>query len=90
MNEQEFRSHVENLGYRESQIIELEPDNDGKLHTHNISSVGWVVRGSVRLEFERSEVVNGPGEFCEVDAGVLHCERAGPEGATVLLFWKRT
>jgi hypothetical protein len=46
--------------------------------------------GSVRLGFELEEIVNGPSEFCEVDAGVSHCERTGSEGATVLLFWKKT
>ena len=58
------------------------------MHTHDFSSVGLVVRESVKIEFELQDIFNGPGEFCEVKPGVLHNEKAGPEGATVLLFWK--
>jgi len=88
MDEQAFREHVERSGYRESRVIELEPNKGGEMHAHDVSSVGMVIRGSVRIEFEREAVFNGPGEFCDVKPGLAHNEKAGPEGATVLLFWK--
>ncbi len=88
MNEQEFREHIQALGYPEPQIVEFEPDKSGPLHSHDFSAIAFVLRGSVTLAFENESIFSGPGEFGEIPAGVLHDERTGPEGATVLLAAK--
>ena len=88
MNEQEFREHIQSLGYSEPQIVELEPDKSGPLHKHDFSAIALVLRGSVTLAFENESIFSEPGEFGEIAAGVLHDERTGPDGVTVLLATK--
>lgn len=89
MNEQIFRKHVHSLGYSDLEIFQLEPAKPTALHAHEFSSIGLVIRGSVTLAFENTSIVNMPGEFCEIAAGVLHEERPGPEGVIVLLASKQ-
>ncbi len=88
MNEQEFREHARSLGYGEAQAIEFEPNQDGDFHTHDFSAIGMVTRGATTIVFETESISSGPGEFCEVKAGVLHDEKTGPDGATVLIATK--
>ena len=88
MDEQTFREHIRSLGYSEPHVLELGSGNPSGLHAHGFSSIGLVIRGRVTLEFENSAITNDPGDFCEIAAGVLHDERPGPEGVTVLLATK--
>ncbi len=89
MNEVEFRQHIASLGYEEPRTIELEPNISGSLHSHDLSYIGLVLKGSLTLAFEHHSIMNQPGEYCEILAGVLHDERPGAEGATVLLAAKK-
>ncbi len=88
MNEKEFRQYLRQHGYGEPQIIELEPNADGELHSHEFSALGMVIRGQAIIHFADHIKVDGPGDYTEIVAGVEHCEKAGPEGATVLLAFK--
>ena len=88
MNEQEFREHARSLGYGDAQTIEFEPNRGGALHTHDYSAIAMVTRGAVMIVLETESISSGPGEVCEVKAGVLHDERTGPEGATILIARK--
>ncbi len=89
MNEEEFCHHVKTLGYGEPRRRDYEPNKSGDLHTHDFAVILMVLRGSFALAFENHSVPLSPGEITEVGAGVLHDERAGPEGATVLLASKQ-
>lgn len=88
MIEKEFRDHARSLGYGDAQTIELEPNKDGALHTHEYSAIAMVTRGAVTIALETESISSGPGEVCEVKAGVLHDEKTGPEGATILIARK--
>ncbi len=88
MNERDFRRHIKSLGYAEPEVLALGPNTSGPMHTHNASSIALVLSGSVTIVLESKSVLNQPGELCEVPAGVLHDERPGPEGVTVLIAWK--
>lgn len=88
MEELEFRRHIEKLAYGEPKIREYEPNLRGKLHKHEFSAILLVVRGTFSLAFKKETINLPPGQVYEVPAGVLHDERTGTKGATILLAKK--
>ncbi len=85
MNEEQFRQLASEQGYGDFQAKDYVPNRDGPLHTHEFSVMLMVVAGEFSLAFEDGATHFGPGELCELPADVLHTERAGPAGASVLL-----
>ena len=85
MNEQLFRQLALEQGYGEFQSKAYVPNNDGPLHTHPFSVMLLVTEGHFSLAFEDGTTNYRPGEVCELAAAVMHTERAGPDGASVLL-----
>lgn len=67
---------------------EYEPNLMGELHSHEFSAMLLVLRGSFSLALEKDLVNLEPGDIYEVPAGTLHDERAGPDGAAILLAKK--
>ncbi len=84
MNEEEFARQLEHNGYAAGQFKDFPPNADGPMHTHDFSVMLMVVSGKFTLAREDGETTYGPGEVCELAAGVAHTERTGPEGARVL------
>ena len=85
MNEQHFRQLALERGYGDFQAKAYVPHNDGPLHTHAFSVMLLVTEGHFALAFEEGTTNYRPGEVCELAANVMHTERAGPKGASVLL-----
>ena len=85
MDAQQFRELALERDYGDVQTKAYVPHNDGPLHTHPFSVVLLVTEGNFALAFEDGTSNYLPGEVCEVAANVIHTERAGPEGASVLL-----
>jgi len=85
MNEQQFRQHLQSNGYGDGEIKDFEPNTDGPMHTHEFSAKLMVMSGEFTLARESGATTYGPGEICELEAGVLHTERTGSAGARVLL-----
>ena len=88
MTEDEFRSELAAQGYGEPRSYEFEPDADGELHSHEFSAMAMVTEGEFRLGLTDETRVMGVGDWCEVSAGTLHSEMAGPVGATLLVGTK--
>jgi len=88
MTEDEFRSELVARGYGEPRSYEFEPDADGELHSHEFSAMAMVTEGEFRLGLTDETRVMGVGGWCEVSAGTLHSEMAGPVGATLLVGTK--
>ncbi len=88
MTEDEFRSELAARGYNEPRNAEFEPHADGDLHSHDFSAMAMVTKGEFRLGLEDETRVMGVGDWCEVAAGELHSEHAGPVGATLLVGTK--
>ncbi|MYA25690.1 MAG: cupin domain-containing protein [Acidimicrobiales bacterium] len=88
MTEDEFRSELVARGYGEPRSYEFEPDADGELHSHEFSAMAMVTEGEFRLGLTDETRVMGVGDWCEVSAGTLHSEMAGPVGATLLVGTK--
>lgn len=85
MNEEQFRKLATEQGYGDFQAKDYVPNRDGPLHPHEFSVMLMVVAGEFSLGFEDGTTHFGPGELCELPANVMHTERAGPAGATILL-----
>ena len=85
MNEEQFRQRAHDQGYGDVQTKDYVPNRDGPLHAHEFSVILLVVGGEFSLAFENGTTDYRPGEVCEFAANVVHTERAGPTGATVLL-----
>lgn len=88
MTENEFRSELAARGYGEPRSYEFEPDADGELHSHEFSAMAMVTEGEFRLGLTDETRVMEVGDWCEVSAGTLHSEMAGPVGATLLVGTK--
>ena len=84
MTEDEFRSELVERGYREPRSTVFAPNADGELHSHDFSAMVMVTDGEFRLVLEDETRVFGAGDWCEVAAGTVHAEQAGPAGATLL------
>lgn len=89
MNESQFRQRAQEQGHGDVQFKDYVPHHDGPLHAHGFSVMLLVVQGQFSLAFEDGQTDYRPGEICELAANVIHTERAGPNGASVLLA-KRT
>ena len=85
MYEEQFRERAQEAGYGDFQAKDYGPGHDGPLHTHPFSVRLRVVRGQFTLAFEDGATDYRPGDVCELGAHVLHTERAGSEGASLLL-----
>ncbi|HWH73681.1 MAG TPA: cupin domain-containing protein [Methylibium sp.] len=53
-------------------------------HAHPFAAAALVVRGEMWLSVGAATSHLRPGQTFELDAGVLHAERYGPDGAT---YW---
>jgi quercetin dioxygenase-like cupin family protein len=54
-------------------------------HSHPFAARLWIEAGAFHLTQHGETRVFGPGEVCEVPAGVPHAEAVGPEGASYLV-----
>lgn len=88
MNEREFRKQLKEKGYGEPEVRQWEPNLNKDMHTHDGSAMALITSGELTLVYENHSVAYGPGESCELPAGILHTEKTGPGGAVTLLAYK--
>ena len=84
MNEAQFEDELRKRGYGEPQITTFEPNVHKEMHTHDFSAMVMVTSGELTVGYKDGSVTYGPGDWCEVEAGTPHSERAGSAGATAL------
>ena len=82
--EETFRSELERDGFTPVNV-EWEPNLVNDWHTHDFTARVMVLKGSVKIAREGSEIEYGPGDACEMGANVSHAEYVGPEGASLLV-----
>ncbi len=85
MDEAQFRQQCLAEGYGEAAPLEFEPNLKMDMHTHDFSAYAMVVRGEFTVVRESGSTTHRSGETCKVDAGTLHAEQTGADGATVLI-----
>ena len=88
MTETEFRAQAVANGFSDFQIKHYASDIAPPLHTHEFAVTLLVTAGEFALQFENRKATFLVGECCNLAANVMHGERAGPEGAVVLLAKK--
>ena len=84
MDEAQFRQQCLDEGYGEAAPLECEPNMKKDMHTHDFSAYAMVLRGEFTVARESGSTTHKPGETCKVDAGTLHAEQTGPDGATAV------
>lgn len=89
MTEAQFRQLLHAKGFETPQIKEYAPETDGDMHSHDFDVMLLVQDGPFTLATETGETIYQTGDLCELNAGVLHVERTGADGARVLLGKKR-
>ncbi len=85
MDEHEFRQLLDERGFCSMRAVEYEPNQRPPLHAHDFSAVVLVTAGALTMAFENETRTLAPGQCCEVAAGTLHAECAGPDGAAGIL-----
>jgi len=85
MNEHEFHQLLNDRRFGPVRAVEYEPNQRPPLHAHDFSALVLVTGGKLTMAFENETRTLGPGQWCEVAAGTLHAECAGPEGAAGIL-----
>lgn len=85
MNIEEFKQSLADQGYSDAISVTYEPGMENEMHTHEFSGSLLVLEGEFTLVTEARSVTHLPGKTCQLDAGVLHSERAGPDGTTFLV-----
>ncbi|MDQ3176669.1 MAG: cupin domain-containing protein [Actinomycetota bacterium] len=85
MNEHEFRQLLNERGFGSGRAVEYEPNQRPRLHAHDFTALVLVTAGALTMEFEHETRTMAPGQCCEVAAGTLHAECAGPDGAAGIL-----
>jgi quercetin dioxygenase-like cupin family protein len=85
MSDGDFRAQLQEKGYRDVELKTFEADLDGPMHTHDFSVMLLVMAGEFTLARQDGATTFQPGEVCQLDAGTLHAEKTGRDGARVLL-----
>lgn len=88
MTEDQFKQLMQERGFTDAKTKEYEPNADEPMHTHEVSVMALVTSGELTLVLENGSTTYGSGEWCQLDAGTLHTERTGPQGASILLGHK--
>ena len=88
MNEKEFRSRAISNGFSDFQQKEYPPDTNPPLHSHEFSVTLLVTRGEFSLQFPDTKSTYSVGDYCDLPANTIHAERAGENGAGVILAKK--
>ena len=65
-------------------IVEIDPDAELPVHSHENEQLGMVVRGSMRFRIGDEERDLGPGGMWRIPPNTPHSARAGPDGAVAL------
>jgi len=85
MNEQDFDAQLRADGYTEVETQTLEPRPGKGRHRHLFAIRGLVLSGAFIVTQDGPPITYGPGQIFAVEAGELHDEAIGPEGARVLV-----
>ena len=88
MTEDEFRALCVEKGYADVKVKDYEPKLYDPPHTHDRSIIALVLSGQMTLEWESGATTYGVGEVCEFEAGTVHAEKVGENGATIILGFK--
>ncbi len=85
MDTAEFEAQLKSDGFQEIETRSLEPRPANGEHGHHFSVRGLIIEGAFTVTLEGVERTYRPGEIFVVEAGKLHFEAVGPEGAKLII-----
>lgn len=92
MDEAAYRVAAAQKGYDTPTVKSLEPGTVNESHTHDVALFVYVQEGEFIVDVEAgAEFTTNvclPGDTIEVPGGVVHIERVGREGTTLLVARK--
>ena len=65
-------------------IVRVEPNANGKVHSHSQEQWGFLVKGSVRRIQDGETFEAKEGDFWRTPGGIAHGVIGGPDGAVIL------
>lgn len=80
-----FEAQLTSDGFQEIETKRLEPRPANGEHGHHFAVRGFVLEGAFTVTIEGTKRTYYPGEVFEVEAGQLHFEEVGAEGAKVIV-----
>ncbi|MBV9826350.1 MAG: hypothetical protein JO001_11820 [Alphaproteobacteria bacterium] len=84
-----FEARVREQGFDEIVERAMPANEVNAMHAHDFDAQILIVAGQMTMRREFGEHVFHTGEICEITAGTLHEERAGPLGATYVAGRRR-
>ena len=88
MTEDEFRKKIQDDGFCDPTIYEVEQGPIAPLHSHEKSILWLVLEGRYTMVTEEGETDYKAGDWGLNPAGTLHTEKYGTEGAKFLVGTK--
>lgn len=80
-----FEAQLKSDGYQEIEIKRLEPRVPNGEHGHHFGVRGLILEGAFTITIEGIKRIYRPGDIFLVEAGKLHFEEVGSEGAKVIV-----
>ncbi|MEZ5853344.1 MAG: hypothetical protein R3D67_00820 [Hyphomicrobiaceae bacterium] len=80
-----FEAQLKADGFQEIETKRLDPKPVNGEHGHHFGVRGLVIEGAFTVTLEGVERTYRAGEIFAVEAGQLHFEEVGPEGAKVMV-----
>ena len=88
MNEAEFRAFAAAEGY-DAPDARTQPANKFfDTHAHEKDLIVLITAGEFAVDYGDDKTIFGPGDMCQVKAGVDHTDAVGPDGASYILAWR--
>ncbi len=88
MQAEEFKEIALANGFDEPFAKTFEKNMSNDMHAHDFSATILITEGEFTVTTEEGAVVHTAGDMCTVNAGVLHCEAVGENGASALVAKK--
>lgn len=87
-DEQAFRAQLERDGFEISEIVR-EANLENEDHSHDFTARALVIAGEVSVVTAAGTTTCRSGDTFSLDAGIVHHERYGPDGARFVLGRKQ-
>ena len=90
MTEDEFRLFAEKRGYTAPESKTQPPNAFFDQHAHNGDLIAFIQDREFIVETDKNRKSFKVGELCIVEAGLVHTDSVGRDGAKYLMAWRAT
>ncbi len=90
MTEDEFRLFAGKEGYTAPEFETQPPNAFFDQHVHKDDLIAFIQDGEFIVETDKNRKSFKAGELCVVEAGLVHTDCVGLDGAKCLMAWRAT